>query len=181
MKKLTNSSFSKQKGFTLIELVVVIVILGILAATAVPKFIDLTTDARESVMKGVQGSINSAVNLAHAKALVEGSLTEIKIGSKYYALVNGFPAAGALGDGAAEGDGLGIDSLIELESGTRINFDETVVPASTDPITNVVTPASSTWAFTHLDAEVSEECSLSYANAADQETPPVITHNFDKC
>ena len=72
MKKLANNSFNAQKGFTLIELVVVIVILGILAATAAPKFIDLTGDARRSVMEGVQGSINSAVNLVHAKALVEG-------------------------------------------------------------------------------------------------------------
>ena len=68
MKKLTSNSLNAQKGFTLIELVVVIVILGILAATAAPKFIDLTGDARRSVMEGVQGSINSAVNLAHAKA-----------------------------------------------------------------------------------------------------------------
>lgn len=63
---------ANQKGFTLIELVVVIVILGILAVTAAPKFIDLTSDAKASVVEAVKASINSAADMAHAKALVSG-------------------------------------------------------------------------------------------------------------
>jgi len=55
-----------RKGFTLIELVMVIVILGILAATALPRFIDLSSKARENAAKGILGSIRAAVAVRYA-------------------------------------------------------------------------------------------------------------------
>ena len=68
-----NHKMNGQAGFTLIELIVVIVILGILAVTAAPKFMNLTSDANASVVKGLSGSIKSAYQMVYAKSRLHTS------------------------------------------------------------------------------------------------------------
>ena len=93
----------RQKGFTLIELVVVIVILGLLAATALPKFVDLTTNARQSSVSGVAGGLRSAAALAKAQFLVNGSAGGFITmdGTSVAVNASGYPTGDATGIGAA--------------------------------------------------------------------------------
>ncbi|MGR5446974.1 type II secretion system protein [Vibrio hyugaensis] len=96
----------RQGGFTLIELVVVIVILGILAVTAAPRFLNLQSDARASSLDGLKGAMQGASGIVFGKAAIQGlersnSATTVSSAEGNIETIFGYPTATANGIGAA--------------------------------------------------------------------------------
>ncbi|MDC5703931.1 type II secretion system GspH family protein [Vibrio europaeus] len=87
----------RQGGFTLIELVVVIVILGILAVTAAPRFLNLQSDARDASLQGLKGAMAGAAGIIYGKSAISGEDTKadgaISAGSDTIETVWGYPEA----------------------------------------------------------------------------------------
>lgn len=95
----------QQSGFTLIELIMVIVILGILSAFALPRFADLGGDAREASINGLAASLKSASAIAHSAQLAGGGAlgTTVALEGANVLMVNGYPRATAAGIQVAAG------------------------------------------------------------------------------
>ena len=162
----------QQRGFTLIELIIVIVILGILAVTAAPRFIDLSSDARASTMQGILGAVKSASQISHAALLLHDTdeavdAEGVDIQSTTVAAVNRYPHAEDICDliGLTTADGAVAALGTEDDTDTLdcdINDDDDELTISD---TAAATPA---------------ECVVVYTEA-ETDAAPVITIDTDGC
>jgi MSHA pilin protein MshA len=157
------NQMSKQKGFTLIELIIVIVILGILAVTAAPRFIDLQADARAKTLEGVKAALQGASQLVYAKAAIAGQQTSATATTTLssgvtLATVYGYPSAVAI-TGASDAEAE-VAKFVDLSPG---DFD----------ITDPTTPATS-FIIAFTGKTVADACYVVYTTAASASVPPVI-------
>lgn len=176
----------QQDGFTLIEFIIVMTILGVAAVSATPKFVEINSDVHTATLKGVQAALKVGSQLVYAKSVVAGeqknpsafnTSSRVTLGKSPIETDYGYPDADASTFSSIQAWGNIHSTQLTLLAGTLLNPEKE-------------TPASGTFALfptgnTHVDFTESGESGLSchalYTEAADEYSAPIITVVTGSC
>lgn len=168
----------QQRGFTLIELVIVIVILGILAVTAAPRFIDLQGDARASTLQGVKAALQGGAQLVYAKSAIAGNQNiefadsdapSVTINTLIVPISFGYPDAD-------EVDGVNLVAWADLNLDGDWDLTTSGDGTPTPEGTFALTPDGVAYS-----ADADTQCQVIYQEASSPTTGPVITVQSGGC
>lgn len=163
---MNKSIKAAQGGFTLIELIVVIVILGILAATALPKFASLSGEARLASLNAAKGSLSATSAMTHGKYLVAPSATIAVEGTNVSMnTTSGYPSTSSAAQARALADAAGLstnDYTVYTTGGSATR--PTVVAGQFAVVPNSI-----------VNTATAAKCYVLYTSSTAANTPPTIT------